>query len=147
MYYQFVMFVRRYFFLEFSKQVQCLMMVDFSKALTTQELSVIIKNEIPLLEYDDASLEVISADHEWTTGQLPEKCLFAFLGDVVHDYANQHGAEVVETIVTVSRDIKVYVLDSYGEKICLVQSPTGSASPIQVMNILVSRGCRKDAQL
>ena len=39
MYYRFVMFVRRYFFLEFSKQVQCLMMVDFSKALTTQELS------------------------------------------------------------------------------------------------------------
>ena len=85
---------------------------------------MIIKNEIPLLEYDDASSEVISADHEWTAGRLPEKCLFAFLGDVVHDYAKEHGAEVVETIVTVSRDIKVYVLDSYGEKICLVQSPT-----------------------
>ena len=109
MIFRFVLFVRRYFFLEFSKQVQRLMMVDFSKALTTQELSVIIKNEIPLLEYDDASPEVISANHEWTAGQLPEKCLFAFLGDVVHDYAVEHGAEVVETIVTVSRDIKVYV--------------------------------------
>jgi len=32
---------------------------------------------------------------------------------------------------------------SHGEKICLVQSPTGSASLIQVMNILVSRGCKK----
>lgn len=104
---------------------------------------MIIKNEIPLLEYDDASSEVISADHEWTAGQLPEKCLFAFLGDVVHDYANQHGAEVVETIVTVSRDIKVYVLDSYGEKICLVQSLTGSASSTQVMDILVTCGCKK----
>ncbi len=37
---------------------------------------MIIKNEIPLLEYDDTSPEVISADHEWTAGQLPEKCLF-----------------------------------------------------------------------
>ena len=36
---------------------------------------------------------------------------------------------------------------THGEKICLVQSPTGSASFIQVMNILVSRGYRKDAQL
>lgn len=71
------------------------------------------------------------------------KGLFAFLGDVVHDYANQHGAEVIETIVTVSRDIKVYVLDSYGEKICLVQSPTGSASSTQVMDILVACGCKK----
>ena len=104
---------------------------------------MIIKNEIPLLEYDDASPEVISADHEWTAGRLPEKCLFAFLGDVVHDYANEHGAEIVETIVTVSRDIKVYVLDSYGEKICLVQSPTGSASSTQVMDILVTCGCKK----
>lgn len=104
---------------------------------------MIIKNEIPLLEYDDASPEVISADLEWTAGQLPEKCLFAFLGDVVHDYANRHGAEVIETIVTVSRDIKVYVLDSYGEKICLVQSPTGSASSTQVMDILVACGCKK----
>jgi hypothetical protein len=104
---------------------------------------VIIKNEIPLLEFDDASPEVITADHEWTAGRLPEKCLFAFLGDVVHDYAKEHGAEVVETIVTVSRDIKVYVLDSYGEKICLVQSPTGSASSTQVMDILVTCGCKK----
>ena len=104
---------------------------------------MIIKNEIPLLEYDDTSSEVISADHEWTAGQLPEKCLFAFLGDVVHDYANQHGAEVVETIVTVSRDIKVYVLTSHGEKICLIQSPTGSASSTQVMDILVTCGCKK----
>ena len=105
--------------------------------------SVIVKNEIPLLEYDNASPEVISADHEWTAGQLPEKCLFAFLGDVVHDYANQHGAEVVETIVTVSRDVKVYVSTSHGEKICLVQSPTGSASSTQVMDILVTCGCKK----
>ena len=104
---------------------------------------MIIKNEIPLLEYDDASPEVISADHEWTAGRLPEKCLFAFLGDVVHDYANPLGAEVVETIVTVSGDIKVYVLDSYGEKICLVQSPTGSAPPTQVMDILVGCGYKK----
>ena len=105
--------------------------------------SVIVKNEIPLLEYDNASPEVISADHEWTAGQLPEKCLYAFLGDVVHDYANQHGAEVVETIVTVSRDVKVYVSTSHGEKICLVQSPTGSASSTQVMDILVTCGCKK----
>ena len=43
---------------------------------------MIIKNEIPLLEYDDSSSEVISPDHDWTAEGLPEKCLFAFLGDV-----------------------------------------------------------------
>ncbi len=49
---------------------------------------MIIKNEIPILEYDDSSIEVIAPDHEWTADKLPEKCLFAFLGDVVHEYAD-----------------------------------------------------------
>ena len=61
---------------------------------------MIIKNEIPILEYDGSSLEVIPPDHDWTAGRLPEKCLFAFLGDVVHEYARQHDAEVAETLRT-----------------------------------------------
>ena len=48
---------------------------------------MIIQNEIPLLEYDDSSSEVIAPDHDWTAERLPEKCLFVFLGDVVHKYA------------------------------------------------------------
>lgn len=71
---------------------------------------MIIKNEIPLLEYDDSSPEVISSDHDWSAGQLPEKCLFAFLGNVVHDCAEKHGAKLAETLITVSHDIKIYVL-------------------------------------
>ena len=70
---------------------------------------MIIRNEIPILEYDDSSQEVIAPDHDWTAGRLPEKCLFAFLGDVVHTYAEKHDAEVAETLITVSHDIKVYV--------------------------------------
>jgi hypothetical protein len=45
---------------------------------------MIIKNEIPILEYDDFSPEVIAPDHDLEEVALPEKCLFAFLGDVVH---------------------------------------------------------------
>ena len=48
---------------------------------------MIIKNEIPILEYDDSSLEVITPNHGNEDLKLPEKCLFAFLGDVVHNYA------------------------------------------------------------
>ena len=33
---------------------------------------MIIKNEIPLLEYDDSSSEVIAPDHDWTAERLPE---------------------------------------------------------------------------
>ncbi len=78
---------------------------------------MIIKNEIPLLEYDDSSPEIIPADHDWTAEKLPEKCLFAFLGDVIHEYALKHNARIVETLQTVSNEIKIYVLNNGQEDV------------------------------
>ena len=34
---------------------------------------MIIKNEIPILEYDDSSKEVIAPDHDWKAGKLPDR--------------------------------------------------------------------------
>ena len=72
---------------------------------------MIIRNEIPILEYDDSSPEVLAPDHGLGGLRLPEKCLFAFLGDVVHDYADSHEAEVAQELVTVSHIIKVYIVN------------------------------------
>ena len=96
---------------------------------------MIVRNEIPILEYDDKS--------DWTAGRLPEKCLFAFLGEAVHRYAEKHDARVAETLITVSHEIKVYVLHEKTEEICLVQSPIGAAASAQVLDTLISCGCRK----
>ena len=89
---------------------------------------MILKNEIPILEYDDSSKEVIAPDHDCEELKLPEKCLFAFLGDVVHTYAESSCAEVVLELITVSQTIKIYVLHEGNEDICLVQSPIGAAA-------------------
>ena len=104
---------------------------------------MIIKNEIPILEYDDASPEVIAPDHDMEGIVLPEKCLFAFLGDVVHGYAADNNAEMVKELITVSHNIRIYVLHEENEDICLVQSPIGSASATQVLDTLVNCGCKK----
>lgn len=104
---------------------------------------MIIKNEIPILEYDDASPEVIAPTHDCPDLKLPEKCLFAFLGDVVHRYAEEKKAEVVQELITVSHIIKVYVLHEEKEDICLVQSTIGSAAASQIIDTLVSCGCKK----
>ena len=104
---------------------------------------MIRKNEIPLLEYDDSSVEVISPEHDWEAERLPEKCLFAFLGDVVHEYAERNQAEMVQELITVSHHIKVYVLHEEKEDICLVQSTIGAASAAQILDTLVSCGCKK----
>ena len=104
---------------------------------------MIIKNEIPILEYDTGSAEVIAPDHDLQELKLPEKCLFAFLGDVVHEYAKENNADVAEELITVSHNIKIYVLHENSEDICLVQSPIGSAAATQVLDTLVNCGCKK----
>ena len=40
----------------------------------------IIKNEIPILEFDTEQSAVISPVHERLSLNLPKKCVFAFLG-------------------------------------------------------------------
>ena len=78
---------------------------------------MIIKNEIPILECDTESHEVIEPDHDCKDLKLPEKCLFAFLGDVVHVYAKEQSAELAEELITVSYTVKVYVLHGDPEDI------------------------------
>ncbi|MCR5781415.1 MAG: nucleoside phosphorylase [Clostridia bacterium] len=104
---------------------------------------MIIKNEIPILEYDTSSPEVIAPDHDLADLKLPEKCLFAFLGDVVHSYAEKNLAETVKELITVSHNIKIYVLHGDDGDICLVQPVIGASASAQILDTLVSCGCRK----
>ena len=106
-------------------------------------IQMIIKNEIPILEYDDSSIEVIAPNHDMEDLKLPEKCLFAFLGDVIHEYAKENNADVAKELITVSHNIKIYVLHEGNEDLCLVQSPIGAAAAAQVLDTLVSCGCKK----
>jgi uridine phosphorylase len=104
---------------------------------------MITKNEIPILEYDDSSAEVIAPDHDWEDLVLPKKCLVAFLGDVVQKYAEEKNAEVVQIYITFSHDVKIYVLHEAEEDICLVQPTVGAPLAASLLDSLVSCGCEK----
>ena len=104
---------------------------------------MIIKNEMPILEYDDHSTEVIAPNHDWEDLQLPKKCLVAFLGDVISEFATEHNAEVVHNFITVSHTVKIYVLHENGEDICLVQPTIGAPAAAPLVDSLVSCGCEK----
>ena len=104
---------------------------------------MIIKKEIPIIEYDDSSEEVIAPDHDCRNLCLPEKCLIAFLGDVVHSYAESNNAEVAGEVITVSHNIKIYVLHEEKEDICMVQSLIGAPAASMMLDTLISCGCRK----
>ena len=104
---------------------------------------MIIKNEIPILEYDDHSVEVITPNHDWPELQLPKKCLVAFLGDVVSKFAEEHNAEVAENFIIVSHIVKIYVFHENGEDICLVQPTIGAPAAASLVDCLISCGCEK----
>ncbi len=49
------------------------------------------KKEIPILEYDDDPNAVIMPGHERVRIALPEKAVFAFVGDALGRYARRRG--------------------------------------------------------
>ena len=46
----------------------------------------IVKNEIPILEFDTEQTALINPAHEKFDLKLPKKCVFAFLGEYISEY-------------------------------------------------------------
>ena len=101
------------------------------------------KNEIPILEYDMDPNAVIMPDHEHIDVKLPEKAVFAFLGDAVDRYAETHNATVVAEFISATKVYPIYELEIGGQKICLVQAPVGAPAATQILDWLISYGVRK----
>lgn len=100
----------------------------------------ILKNEIPILEYDTDPTAVIMPDHEHIEMRLPKKAVFAFLGDAVDRYAQEHRAKVVAHFVSVTKEYPVYLLDVEGQQICLMQAPVGASAATQILDWLIGYG-------
>ena len=66
---------------------------------------MIQKHDLPILEYDFDSIEVIRPNHGAEQLVLPEKCVFGFLGDVIDDYAFEMDAVIAEHFETITKAI------------------------------------------
>ena len=104
---------------------------------------MIRKHELPILEYDDASPEVLRPNHDAEDLHLLEKCVYAFLGDTIDQYARQVGAEVAETFETTTKTYPIYIVRQNGMEFCLCQAPLGASAAAQFMDCLVACGCKK----
>ena len=69
----------------------------------------IIKNEIPILEFDTEQTAVISPVHENLNLVLPKKCVFAFLGEYIDEYAEKTGAQIVSYFISMTKEYPVYI--------------------------------------
>ena len=102
-----------------------------------------IYDDIPILEYDTDPNGVIMPDHEHLDIQLPRKAVFAFLGDTVDRYAEEHNARVATYFVSATKDYPVYILDVDGQQICLMQAPVGAPAATQIMDWMIAYGVRE----
>ncbi len=101
------------------------------------------KHEIPILEYDDNPKAVLSPDHEGLRLHLAPKCVFVFLGDIVDQYALEHGGEKVGEFVTVSRVFSVYRVIHRGRALTLAQAPVGAAAAAEMLDWLIAYGVKE----
>ena len=104
---------------------------------------MIQKHELPILEYDFGSEEVIKPNLGAEQLKLPEKCIYAFLGEAVDDYAFEANATVAETFETITRKYPVYIIKQNGMEFCLCAAPLGAPAAAQLMDFLISCGCKK----
>ena len=103
----------------------------------------IIKNEIPILEFDDEQIAVINPEHEGLGLKLPKKCVFAFLGEYITEYASKAEAVKVSEFLSMTKRYPIYVLKYKGEEITLCEAPVGSAASAQIFDWLIGYGVRE----
>lgn len=103
----------------------------------------IYKNDIPILEYDDSKKSIIMPNHENLQFNFPKKCLFTFLGDALDKLAKEYRARVIGVFKSITKHYPVYIIEYKKEKICLMQAPVGAAASSQILDWLISYGCKE----
>ena len=103
----------------------------------------IIKNEIPILEFDTEQTAVLNPTHERLGLNLPEKCVFAFLGEHITEYASKTETKKISEFLSMTKRYPVYVTKYKGEEITLCEAPVGSAASTQILDWLIGYGVRK----
>ena len=74
-----------------------------------ERIKMIQKHELPILEYDSNSEEVIRPNHGAEQLKLPEKCVYAFLGEAVDAYAFEANAAVAEMFETIRKALALCI--------------------------------------
>ena len=112
-------------------------MNDYYRTAFFMKGKIMIKNEIPILEFDPTEKALFGCK---VNVKLPKKAVYAILGDCIDEYADACGAEIAEVIHTITKDYPIYIVNYHGEDICLLQAPMGAPAAVQNMEILLHNG-------
>lgn len=103
----------------------------------------IVRNEIPILEFDAEQDAVLNPAHENLGLNLPRKCVFAFLGDYIEEFASKADARQVSTFISITKQYPIYIMEYKDEEIVLCQAPVGAAPAAQIVDWLIGYGVRE----
>lgn len=102
----------------------------------------LIKNEIPILEYDTEKQAVLMPENSWDY-HFTEKAVLLFMEREIEEYVATHKCEEVGKFECVTKDFYVYKTEIQGEEITFVQAPLGGAGAVQIMEQMIAGGATK----
>lgn len=100
------------------------------------------KNEIPILEYDDAQKAVIMPNRD-QDGQFPEYAVFPFLGEEVELLAKADHCAQIGEFISMTKRYPICRTAYRGREVCFCEAPVGAAAAVQIMDYLIGHGVRK----
>ncbi len=102
----------------------------------------LIKNEIPILEYDTEARAVLMPSVA-SSSIFTEKAVMLFMKQEVEDYVKAHDCEVLDEFVCVSDTVYIYKTKYQGQEITFVQALVGGAAAVEIMEYLIAGGAKK----
>lgn len=101
----------------------------------------IIKNEIPILEFDTDKDAVIPPNHEGLDIVLPKKGVLAFLGNTIEKFASENILVQVANFDSITKKFPLFVMNYKGVDVCMIQAPVGSSAAVQFLDWMIAYGC------
>lgn len=102
----------------------------------------LVKNEIPILEYDDSQTAVIMPNRK-NLYSFPKKAVFPFLSDEVEKYALDNGCDQIGEFISATKLFPIFKTTYKGNEICFCQAPVGAAAATQMMDYLIGYGVKE----
>ena len=103
----------------------------------------ILKHELPILEFDTDTAAVLAPTHENLNLKLPQKAVFAFLGNYIEKYAKEHSCTQAGVFISSTKSYPIYITQYKGSDICFCQAPVGAAAAVQILDWLIGYGVTK----
>lgn len=102
----------------------------------------VLQNKFPVLEFDPDCSALVMPNILREGVSLPDKAVFAFVGDHVDSFAESVNADVATSIDSITKQFLVYVCRHKGQDICLVQAPMGAPAAVQNLDVILSLGVK-----